>query len=806
MNKQFLSKTLSIVLALSFGLSSSLMYFHVTSAGKPPTRVIEITSPTAGQSFTGNDWVSVSGFTVVSGGDVDYTKYGVKVTWGDSPDSTTSCLPVTSSWAWTTNPVNNHQYVTGGQKTITARLYHQCEVGSEPSKADASTTLNINICIDNDGDGYGQSGSTGCTNVGNDCNDSNPNIHPGTTELCDGLDNNCDISIDEGFNVGQSCIAGIGACQNSGTYVCTQDKLTTQCNAVPGDPSPELCDTLDNDCDGTVDESLTQSTICGLGACSQNTGFKTCTAGNWGNDTCNPYLGAGQEICEGSIDENCNGSVDENCSCTNGATQSCGYNNIGVCQLGTQTCTDGVWGSECVGAINPTTEICDGLDNNCDGSIDEGFNVGQSCTVGIGACQNSGTYVCTQDGSTTECNTVPGEPSPELCDNLDNNCDGTVDDFTRSTSCGLGVCSSNVGIETCTAGYWSEDTCDPYHGATREVCEGQLDENCDGTIDEGCGCTNGATLQCGPQTDVGECTYGTQICTNGTWGECIGAVYSIDEICDGLDNDCDGLIDNAGADCPAAPSGFNCIDYQCVASTQGAGQYSALASCQVACHSTTTTTSAGAATGFGGQYVAVVLGAATEQEGAGQVAGASTACNPYLLKFIKLGANNDPEEVKKLESFLNEYLGVNLPINGIYEEVDYNAVKQFQLFMKDDVLAPWVLVGCLPSDITPTGYVYRTTEWAINNMFCPIPKPDVSDEKCEGGIIIGLGEEGTVLGESTTTPTTTTETTPPETTETTVVNVAPENGVNPSQNWIWYLIGIIIIGGAVYLVYSKKSK
>jgi len=240
--------------------------------------------------------------------------------------------------------------------------------------------------------------------------------------------------------------------------------------------------------------------------------------------------------------------------------------------------------------------------------------------------------------------------------------------------------------------------------------------------------------------------------------------------------------------------------YACNSSTlqcaiDGSGQFGSLQGCQDSC---------GVSAGPGGQYVAVVLGAATEQGGAGQVAGASTACNPYLLKYIKLGADNDPEEVKKLESFLNEYLGVDLPIDGIYDQADYNAVKQFQLLLKDDVLAPWVLVGCLPSDITPTGYVYRTTKWTINNFFCPELRPDVSDETCTGGIVIGLGEgEGTVLGEATTTPTTTTETTPLETTG---PNVAQENGVKPSQNWLWILLGIIVIGGAVYLVYSRKNK
>ena len=67
---------------------------------------------------------------------------------------------------------------------------------------------------------------------------------------------------------------------------------------------------------------------------------------------------------------------------------------------------------------------------------------------------------------------------------------------------------------------------------------------------------------------------------------------------------------------------------------------------------------------------------------------------------------------------------------------------------------------------------------------------------------LGLGEEGAVLGEATTTPTTTTETTPPEETGTTA---APETEAKPSQNWLWYLIGLIVIGGGVYLALQKKK-
>jgi hypothetical protein len=252
-------------------------------------------------------------------------------------------------------------------------------------------------------------------------------------EICDGVDNDCDGYIDEDI-LPTPTICGVGACASVGELTCYQGIPTDTCQ--PGTPSPESCDNVDNDCDGAVDEELTNPTTCGYGVCSGNTGYETCTAGVWGGDTCDPYYGAGTEVCEGQLDEDCDGTIDDGCACVNGNTDSCGQTDEGECSMGTKTCIDGAWG-ECEGAVGPTDELCDDLDNDCDGSVDEDFtNKGQVCSVGQGICQATGQYVCTQDGCGTECNAIAGETSPEICDQLDNDCDGQVDED--------GVCTTPV--------------------------------------------------------------------------------------------------------------------------------------------------------------------------------------------------------------------------------------------------------------------------------------------------------------------------------------------------------------------------
>ena len=401
-----------------------------------------------------------------------------------------------------------------------------------------------------------------------------------TKELCDGKDNNCNGQIDESFpEDGSACKVPTakGLC-SQGKYRC--QKGTLDCEQTIS-PVKELCDGKDNNCDGQNDEGCecindqTESCIttnpgCQLvngknilckGICKAGT--KKCKDGKFG--PCVGEIKPEKELCDGKgLDEDCDGKVDQfpPCKCTKGKTQSCG-SDVGECKKGTQTCDKGGKFGACTGEIKPVAELCDGKDNDCDGSTDEDFpGLGQQCSQGKGLCLRTGTSVCSQDQKSVVCTAKAGSPSKEVCDGKDNNCDGQIDEgyakLHQPCSQGQGECK-NTGKYTCKA-----DGSDVECGVTAsppqaEVCDGK-DNDCDGQTDEDL-----APLTCGK----GNCFVSVDACTNGKPQTCTPKAPG-KETCNSQDDDCDGQIDEDGV-CGVCKAGETRPCYTGAQATKGVG-------------------------------------------------------------------------------------------------------------------------------------------------------------------------------------------------------------------------------------------
>ncbi|MEB2311807.1 MAG: C-type lectin domain-containing protein [Polyangiaceae bacterium] len=249
------------------------------------------------------------------------------------------------------------------------------------------------------------------------------------------------------------------------------------------------------------------------------------------------------EICNGK-DDNCNGQIDEG---NPGGGVSCDTGLKGICAAGTTSCSQGVLG--CVQKYAPTTEVCNGFDDNCDGQVDESDPMlGTLCSTGLYGVCATGAWACVGGKLVCEPAVTPGS-QPESCDGKDDDCDGVVDDGNpgggQPCSTGLqGECGT--GATLCSNG---AIVCNQTVFATAETCNGK-DDDCNGVVDDGLG-----TISCG----VGACAVTIQACVGGATQTCTPGAPTT-EICNGKDDDCDGVVDNGnpggGASCSTGKPGI----------------------------------------------------------------------------------------------------------------------------------------------------------------------------------------------------------------------------------------------------------
>lgn len=304
-----------------------------------------------------------------------------------------------------------------------------------------------------------------------------------TTETCDGKDNDCDGAIDEGIT--ESCV--VNGC--AGTRICVPGGTGQFTACVPTSPQPETCNGKDDDCNGQTDDGI-PDLRCGQGVCARTA--PACVNGQPG--TCTAGIGS-PEVCD-NLDNDCNGSIDDGVTrgCYTGTPPS--TKNVGVCKEGTETCTGGAWGP-CTGQVTPGIEACNNLDDDCDTSTDE--NLTQACYTGqppstknIGECKE-GSQTCTAGAWSTTC---LGEvvPAAETCNNKDDDCDTSVDEALTRACFTVPAAKRNVGkckdgTQTCTAGIWSTTCANEVLPDAAETCGNSVDDDCNGSVDDGCTCS-----------------------------------------------------------------------------------------------------------------------------------------------------------------------------------------------------------------------------------------------------------------------------------------------------------------------------